>query len=353
MEVSARELLVARIVTGTTRLRVMDENDKAVTVLVKPSRREDKYIAQEVYQDVEEDARLTGCYSEEELLQFLYEQKLWSDDQQKLMRSTEKDIEDFKVKLVELIFRTVEKKTVKSYLSQAKKKYQDLANLRHGYDHLTCAGVAGMARTRHLVGASLYFIDGSPVLPEGVIVFENVLEAFLESRLRDDQLRELARTDPWRSIWSARAGASSLFGVAAVDMTDEQVRLQVWSQMYENVASHPECPSEDIIDDDDMLDGWLIIQKRKRDQQAFEAKADSTIGNEAIRNSEEIYIIADNRDDAERIESLNDGSARHIKKQREAQMAKKGQIEHAEFADMRQQKQMLNTQLRAAKVNNG
>lgn len=360
MEPSRRELLVARITSGTLRLKVYNEFGREVAVVLRQATREQRYYAQELYQDTLEEARLEGAHTEDSLLAFLYKEQLWDDTRETSLRQLEKDIEDFKTKLVGLAFRSFEKQMAKLTLQKARDRQRELLAQRHAYDHLTCDGAAGMARTRYLLACSLHYPSGQPVLPVDAlwdnptadgcsIVLENAFEAYLASRLDDADIREVARTEPWLGIWTTRACAGNLFGVPAADLTDEQVRLQVWSQMYENIAQHPECPPQEVIDDDDICDGWLILQRREREKKQLESKADTALSNEKIRNSEEVFIVASSPEDARQIESLNDETTQRLKRQRDAEIRRRGEVQHVDLADVRAWCQMERNRLQTEK----
>lgn len=361
MDLARRELLIARICSGTLRLRVYNEFGKEVVVVVRQTTREQRYFAQELYQDTLEEARLDGAYTEDSLLVFLYKQGLWDEARESMFRQIEKDVEEFKTKLVGLAFRTAERNASKRALQNAKDKYKELLLQRHAYDHLTCEGAAGMARTRYLLACSLIWPSGQPVLPSDALwdnptaegcslLLENAFEAYLHAKLPDEQIREVARTEPWVGTWMTRASTGGVFGVPAVDLTDEQVRLQVWSQMYENICAHPECPPHEIIDDDDICDGWLILQRREREKKQKETRTENAVGNEKIRNSEEVFIVAESAEDARLIESMNDEAAMRIKKQRDAEVRRKGQVQHVDLSDVRAWCQMEANRMRAEAI---
>lgn len=309
-----------------------------MTVLLRPASREARYEAQEAYEEAYAEASLDGCYSEGELLDFLMDKGLWSDRLQGEMAQLEHDIEEFKVKLVGLAFRSAEKRAGKLALARAKARHEEVFSLRHSHDHLTAHGVASMVKVRHLLASSLYYSDGRRLigsLDEASPLFENACEAFLGSRLSDTALREVARTDPWRPVWAARKSCGSVFGAAAADLTDEQLRLAVWSGMYENVSAHPECPADEVLEDDDLLDGWFILQRRARAQRDVERRADDVVTNEKVRNSDEVYIVAQTPEDVARVEALNDEAARQAKRSRAEAIKARGAVQHVDLPDMR------------------
>ena len=91
-----------------------------------------------------------------------------------------------------------------------------------------------------------------------------ILSKINEHRIDESEYRDLARNEPWRSYWNI--AKSSVFGIPVIDFSEEQKTLCVWSKVYDNVYESSECPPENCINDDDYLDSWFIIQRRKRKQ---------------------------------------------------------------------------------------
>ena len=86
---------------------------------------------------------------------------------------------------------------------------------------------------------------------------------FLQSNIiTTEEFREIARTDPFRSRWSLLKTNVFDFEI----LTGEQTSLCMYCRMYDNVYEHPEKPTEQVIDDDDMLDGWFAKQRKQMEE---------------------------------------------------------------------------------------
>jgi hypothetical protein len=90
--------------------------------------------------------------------------------------------------------------------------------------------------------------------------------------------------------------------------------------MYDNVSEHHESPSQEVIEDDTCLDGWFISQDRKMKEDKKQSQADNMISNEKIKNSGEIFVMANDNENAQEIYDMNNGLARNTVRQREAQI---------------------------------
>lgn len=339
MLVRERELLVARVLSGSVRVRAWVAGRQMAFVLRQPSR-DRRYEAEEVYEEALADARFDGLFDAADLEQFRFMHRLWDGERQALLDGLAKDIESLKVGLYENAFRRNEQARGRAALKIAREKQAELSAQLHAYDHLTAEGAAGMARIRYLAAASLLNLDGTAVIPQaefgqGHPLVDTAVELYLGSRLDESTFRELARTDPWRTIWGARSSAGAgVFGAAAADLSEEQLSLQAWSQTYDNVAEHPEGPPQEVVEDDDMLDGWFILQRRERKQKDREKKkADAALTNEKIRNSGEVFIVAQTDEDAREIDALNDPAAAMVKAQRMAAIRSRGTVQEAEMPD--------------------
>lgn len=349
MDANRKDLLVARVLSGSVRIRV---NDKLYFVR-RPSR-DDAYCAAELYFDVLRRAELDGLYSDAELEEFLYENGFWDGKREEALRLIPRQIEDAKVALFKATFKSNERRVIRKALETAKAELARLTDERHAYSYLSCAGAAAVAKNRYLLGASLFTAGGERVFGADFWDAESGLldaavSAYAEARMTEAEVRELARTEPWRSLWASHKAEGSLFGVPPADWTDDQRSLAGWSVLYDNVHQHPECPPDDVLDDDDILDGWFIVQKRNRGK----AGSGDVVSNEKIAQCDEQYLVADTVEDARRVVELNDEHGRAIQSQRFSTLKKKGEMSELEMPDTALRLRAEITQRLAASMKGG
>ena len=176
-----------------------------------------------------------------------------------------------------------------------------------------------------------------PILNINKLSVEYVMSCFQDELCSDTELRELARNEPWKSLWVMREAANApLFPnhVGDLELTNNQKGLIIWSQTYDNIQESLDCPSKDVIEDDDMLDGWFIVQGQKRDKEKSEQEFENSTQNEKIKNSPEVFIFANTERDKDRIDNMNDVGGRVVKAQREALMKRSsGSTAQNEFQD--------------------
>jgi hypothetical protein len=283
---------------------------------------------------------------------FMLEQNLWSISQEERLNQIPYEIEDLKVELFNATFRSIDKEKFRERITLLRSEFETLYKQRHRFDHLTATGVASLAKTKYITGCSLRK-NGKRILKGNWWTkSENLIDRCLyfisENRITDIQFRELSRSEPWRSYWTARRSGIKLFNNKF--FTDEQLSLVTWTGVYDNIYKHPECPSNTVIEDDDALDGWMIVQKRKRKEDENKRGVDQLIKNPKIKNSQEIFIVAQTPQDAAKIDSLNNAAAAIAKAQKFATVKQKGIVDEVNMPDVRLRVQMEMNNLNAEKV---
>ena len=130
------------------------------------------------------------------------------------------------------------------------------------------------------------------------------------------------------------------------ELSFDQRNICIWSRMYDNAQESMECPGDEVIDDDDLLDGWFIIQRKKQEKEKLQSEVANMTNNEKITNSEEVYIFTDSAEEAERINDANSLHMQILKKQRIAQVkAAGGEIQDQYLQDKQLElRQMSNEQ---------
>ena len=170
-----------------------------------------------------------------------------------------------------------------------------------------------------------------------------VMTVYNQKRLSEIKLRELSRTDPWRTTWGV-GKKTHLFSSPAIDLSDEQKRLVQWSIMYDNIYENPDCPSDTVIENDYLLDGWLIVKKRERTKDKKREEIEQRIGNN--KNAEEVYVVAQKEDgsyDEELVKDvfdMNDEQSRRIINSRLDIVNKHGEVTQENFYDVQQELMM-------------
>ena len=77
-------------------------------------------------------------------------------------------------------------------------------------------------------------------------------------------IRAIARTGEWRGRWKASQETSApVFDGSPSGWDANKRHLTWWSDFYDSVYRHPECPGDDVIRNDDALQEWMNGQIAK------------------------------------------------------------------------------------------
>tara|TARA_B100000029_G_scaffold284648_1_gene278472 strand:+ start:7117 stop:8136 length:1020 start_codon:yes stop_codon:yes gene_type:complete len=327
MELRDREFFVYRIGVGYLKYKGDD-----LTLYVHDPTAEEAYEAQQYALQCYEDSLFSGMYTREVLEGVLKDRKLWTDRDEEKLKGLPKEIEDLKLKMWENLLRSNTREALRKHLRRAEKQLAETFDKKYSYDIFTCEGYSSYAKSSWLLEHCTRLEDGSKYNWENLslIALMNYCHSFA---LDEKQLRELAKTEPFRTRWSA--SGETIFKRAGLDLTEPQTGLILWSKLYDGVQENPDCPSDDVLQDDDLFDGWLISERRKRESEKNKNDAEAY-----DMDHDEIFIPAQTQEDMTRIDNLNDPTSKMVKQQRHNQIEKEGSVKHGDLGDIRRDKQM-------------
>ena len=349
-----KDKLVYRILSGSLRIQIPHYTSLR-TYIIKGNTVAHKYLAEELYEELFEKYS-EDLMNDDQLYDWLLANQFWSIEEEDKLGVFKKNLEEFQVKLYELGFQGREKNVTKKLIAHTKNELKRLNEKRHSFDHYSARGMATIEKNKYLIGLGLCDKRGKPLFTEFNFhrhtfpFFDKIIIAHNNQSISITEYRELARTEPWRQYWSARESVSSIFSVPATELTEEQLNLVSWTRLYDNIYQHPNCPSDEIIEDDDALDGFLIHDKRTRERERNESTADQFTKNEKIKGSQEVFLPGQTKEmpnlftedayDTEKVENRNDAQTRAIKRERDKYVEEKGAVNYAELPDIKRQLQM-------------
>lgn len=338
MKYHEREFFIALIRSG--KIFITENN---LHLEIRPLTVEQSFRSCQIYQLAYEKAYSEEFMTEDDLKLWMFENQLWMPQDDKIVDKINKDIEKLKLEIYNSYGNQKLTQSIRSSLRVTESKLLSHLNKKNSYYNNTCEGIATSEKMEWIVKNTTYLNDSIYNFED--ISLEVVMSEFHKNILSETQLRELARTDPWRSSWTVRAnsGQNLFCNPSNTELNYNQKNLLIWSQMYDNIQESIECPCDEIIQDDDMLDGWFISQKQKREKEKLSQDVDNTsLKNDKIKNSSEIFLMSDPRDEQrlEFIDQLNDPNAKRIKAQRSAQLKNSsGSVNELHFRD--QQEKMM------------
>lgn len=162
-------------------------------------------------------------------------------------------------------------KKIRGDLKNARAKLKDLLAPKSQMSQNTCEFIAQTEKLICLLRQTT-FKKGKLYAPHNI---NEIIEIWQNSLASESAIRALARSDCWRVVWTNKGFGFDLFQRRKnCDLTINQRNLITWSRMYDNIQESLDCPSDSVIEDDDMLDGWFLIQKVKREKERMEQEAE-------------------------------------------------------------------------------
>ena len=290
----------------------------------------------DVYDQSYKEAYFRGVYLKKELVPILVENGLWTPFDDREADKIEKQIEDHKVKAFEFFYKTRDLANIKMVLRILEKDLLKCKSKKHTLDHISCEGVASFARSIWIISKTVYNIDKTSYDWSRHSI-SSLMDYYNSNQISSDQFRLVARSEPWRSMWNIGKKQGNAFGKPACELSKDQISLSSYSSMYDNVYENSDAPDEKVIEDDDCLDGWFIHQRREYDKQKKKRQAEDLIKNPKIANSQEVFLMAKDQEEANKIFDINDPLVRGIIRDRQntIQNSEK-QIKFQELNDVRQ-----------------
>ena len=71
-------------------------------------------------------------------------------------------------------------------------------------------------------------------------MLNKIIEQLNSADISPEQFRDIVRSYSWRTYWIANK--ENIFGIPAIEYSEDQKTLISYSNMYDNILEHPECP---------------------------------------------------------------------------------------------------------------
>lgn len=235
------------------------------------------------------------------------------------------------------------KKTIRSIENGINQSYNNKYRL---YD-ITKESFAHNIKETYLIGLSIIDSNGDKVY--NIEDFDNwddsIINSFKNYRNANyidiKNIRYISRVDPFRGMWIN--SKEKIFKTVPSEWTQNQKLLASFSRMYDNVYESMECPPDEVIKDDDMLDGWFVKQKKDREKKQKDRILDDKFGKIKNNDGQEIFVVA-GRDDIQDIYNMNDNSSRNIIRSRAKQIEQNKEVKHQHLKDVQMDLHMQKTQ---------
>lgn len=302
-----------------------------------------KYKAQQIYIDILENNKYEiFWYSDIQLKMLLDRQDIWNNQKESILKQQEKLLDSEKIALYHNYMNQDKKKYHKKSIKYISSNIASMLTEKTSLDYLTLKFFAETVKNEFIIMNCIYnekenikIFNSSSLNSSDYRLIQNISKEILQKQLTATQLREIAKSDLWQSYYNG----DHTFASNSIDQNDDQRHLIKLTKMYDSVRQHPECPSDDIIKDDDALDGWFLSQKEKSEKEKNKQQVlDKVSGSNKLSNSGELFVLTNDIQEARTIYNLNDEKTKQEIAKTKQTASKKGQIKWTDLDHVIQNK---------------
>lgn len=302
-----------------------------------------KYQSCILYNDILSDEKYNTWIKEENMNRMMILLGIWDKDSHKMISTLEKKIEDLKLKLYESLRRPDQFKINKRAIKESRLSLNKLNNIKANFRNNTLEGYAESIKSEFIIYHTIYK-DDKRLFPKpfankdndvSYSLFNSLVQEIYKHSTTMEDMKQLARSGQWRAYWNC--SKENIFPKTATEWTDDQRLLVGFSKMYDNVYEHPEAPDQKVIEDDDVLDGWFIYQKKKREREKKENKSNKSFQSGSSRNmdkAQEVFLTPNEDQSIEEIIDLNDVGSRIKIREKMNFIKNKGEVKESELPDV-------------------
>ena len=329
MDISYEKILY-RIIKGRLRIKLGD-----LILYVKEPTDDILEESYEIYDEAYNKAYFNNILLKKDLKEILFYRELWSPDDDKRIKELDKKIENLKVDAYKSHFDRRKVQGIKRYIRLSEKERIEIEAKNKSLDHISCEGLADFSRSAWIIESSTFNQNGDHYNWSDCNI-SDIMGFVSQKHIHPSDFRMIARNDPWRSMWMIGKTNGNLLDKCSTQFTVNQTQLCSYSFMYDNVYESHERPNDKIIEDDDCLDGWFIVQRREYEKDKKQKEVDALTSNPKIANSQEVFVMASNQESANEIYDLNDVVSRSTIHNRNTQIDQAGSLDFRKLHDVQQ-----------------
>lgn len=232
-------------------------------------------------------------------------------------------------------FSSINADSIRELIRQTREKIYKILMVLSKYETYSLEGAANYVKSVFIIKNTTFYKDC--LFDFHKINYSAVLSEIQKFNCSSDEIREIAKCHTWSNIWFGLKGSNIFLNGSNISL-DQQLLL-VWSRLYDNIKENPESPSDEITNDNDALDGWLLLQReenlKKTKENASKKKYSSKLD-----KCDEVFVLVNNKEEADRVLSMNNAYSKRVMNQRLNEVSKRGEVNYHNFEDVRQDLQM-------------
>ena len=301
MDQQELESVVARVLAG-----VFFFKSEGSLYKILDSTPEQSVLADYIVEEACEDLAYTSDFMDRKDAELIHQRMgTWTNEDDANLKKGEEHVDDLKIALYKTLLSKNKQKQIRNQLDGVRKSLNKAYFKRENVYAGTLETHKRALKDKFLTAINISDLAGNhPYTVENFWTEDSYLatvatESVSVGFIGQAAIREASRKQPWRSYWNA--AKADVFSKPLAEVGSIQRLIVTFSQMYDNARQHPECPAEDVFNDDDVFDGWMLHDNKLRLKEQRQKQIDSTVGSKG----DEVFIMAADQEEANEIFNVN------------------------------------------------
>ena len=261
-------------------------------------------------------------------------QGLWNPQKQKELDALLKDVSTLKIQLYKHFNLKDTRDLIKEKIKDTEKTIGKLHNQKYTYYEYTKESYANTLKNHYVIKNTVYLKDRlffKIQKTQHFYYLQKISKLLTELTIQD--IRQITHNGSWKSLWES--AKTNVFNKPIKDCNIEQRMLISASLMLDNIRQHPKCPPEEVLQDSDALDGWVLFQNEEFEKEQKRKDIDAKIGD---KQAGEVFVMAKTPQEIREVMELNDPlTRRQMKKIHEHAHNTKGTTKWQDIPGMKEQ----------------
>ncbi len=358
MNVLEKQRLIDLISCGHILASVKTIDNKIIKLILSSPTAMIKAAGSLVYQEAYDESIAAGILPEDQEIQTYIQINKWNPQTDIEIEGLKKDIYNIRRGLLDLFFNKEKLNKARQMLRQAEMALIERLTTKYELLKTSAESCAMISQQRYIIGQIAQTLDGQKYWADNDIfndeidielINQLVYIFFNKSIATTRQIREIARSSPWKEFWSSSKNICNLFNLSPVEWSNLQKDLVYWSYVYDMVNDAYERPMREIIEDDDLLDSWFIRQGEQIEERA---KKDSVEipGNKSNKPGRQEHFIVTDKEGAKAVYALNDRTGRAKVQTKQKIISKQGIIKEQDLPESQMEMRELAVSMQSKKV---
>jgi hypothetical protein len=295
-------------------------------------------------EQIRKECSTAGYITIEQEQKMLFDNFIWSEEDDQKLELLVNDIKTFRKNKKQYQFQSLKVAQLDAMIKQAEEESMKLLSLKNTYHYQTLNYQTELLYNQWILHQCLYDIDGNKIWNtqddfdnevDAQLISDLIRSIFYTGTFSEKSIREIARSEPWRTRWkTSQKTGESLFYTPVGFQSKMQHNLCYWSLLYDAILDNPDCPSYDVLNNDELLNEWLLDKQEEHESKTKNPKNAPVSNNPKIANAQEVFVMVNTPEDARKVyNNLNTPDSRRRLRTRQQLLREKGRVKEYEMPD--------------------